>query len=110
MSIPPETWPLPHQGGLFWFQSVVHDRCNLRSAARAIDAPTEQFFERLKKRHSLVKEAGWLQPGWERSRDKHFVVRMRHADGKLRLLDLRDPRGPGVAPGSVGSQAPGRRR
>ncbi len=58
--------------------------CNLRSAARAIDAPAEAFFEWLKDRSWIVKEDGWLQPGFERRRDKHMVVRMRPADGKMR--------------------------
>lgn len=58
--------------------------CNLRSAARAIDAPAEAFFAWLKERSWIVKEDGWLQPGFERRRDKHMVVRMRPADGKMR--------------------------
>lgn len=58
--------------------------CNLRSAARAIDAPAEAFFAWLKERSWIVKEDGWLQPGFERRRDRHMVVRMRPADGKMR--------------------------
>ncbi|MGA5258003.1 phage antirepressor [Methylorubrum aminovorans] len=65
------------------YEAFVKDTgvCNLRSAARAIEAPSEVFFEWLKERGWLVKEDGWLQPGWERSREGHFVVRTRKVGG-----------------------------
>lgn len=58
--------------------------CCLRSAARAIEAPVGDFFVWLRARGWLVDEEGWAQPGWERRRDKHFVVRHHRVGGIVR--------------------------
>ncbi|UYW28346.1 phage antirepressor KilAC domain-containing protein [Methylorubrum extorquens] len=68
------------------FNAFLDDEglCTLQSAARAIDAPQTDFFDWLRKRGWLVDQEGWTQPGWERRRDRHFVVRHREVGGVIR--------------------------
>ena len=59
--------------------------CNLRTAARAIGAPCEPFFDWIKERGWVIEENKELQPNAKMRRDGYMVLRARGTyGGKLR--------------------------
>lgn len=62
----------PHKG---WpaMSNLASNNAQKRALAAALSAMSGSGLH--------VKEDGWLQPGWERSREGHFVVRTRKVGG-----------------------------
>ena len=69
------------------YEAFLDDRgmCNLRTAARAIDAPSHLFIDWLKDRKYVIRENGDLQPAAQMRRDGYMKLRAGpDANGKLR--------------------------
>lgn len=69
------------------YEAFLDDRglCNLRTAARAIDAPSELFFDWIKDRRYVFRENGDLQPSAVMRKDGYMKLRAeRDSVGKFR--------------------------
>ncbi|OAS23954.1 phage antirepressor KilAC domain-containing protein [Methylobacterium platani] len=69
------------------FEAFLDDRgmCNLRTAARAIDAPSQLFIDWLKDRRYVIRENGDLPPAAQMRKDGYMKLRAApDANGKLR--------------------------
>ncbi|MCJ2046349.1 phage regulatory protein/antirepressor Ant [Methylobacterium sp. J-078] len=69
------------------YEAFLDDRglCNLRTAARAIDAPSELFFDWIKDKGYVIRENGDLQPSAAMRKDGYMKLRAGpDSVGKLR--------------------------